>query len=219
MLDFKQMKIPQTFLLVLAILAGLTAPTLTTFAEENTASGPLLGTPLQFFHLNDGSTIKGKLSGVQGDHYLVESTSMGNISIRADNVLRIDSAPTSAMNTLPSGGNFSQGMEQAGAGENGPMPLISSPQAREGVAQLQQKMMSDPSLMNDVKNLAQDPSFLAIMNDPELMKAIMSMDVEKIRLNPKAMELMNNPKMQELMQKTGQMPKTSQPSPSGISNL
>ena len=176
--------------------------------------------PLQIFQLSDGSTLKGRLVAIQGEHYLVESVSMGNISIRAENIVSITAAnaPVAAQPASPaSAGQTASAAAAYSPKQGNNLSALSGPQVREGIAQMQEQMMQDPALMSAVQNLAQDPSFTAILSDKELMDAIMSMDLEKIRNNPKAIELMNNPQMQQIMQKTGQ--KFAEPPSPDASNL
>ena len=176
--------------------------------------------PLQVFQLSDSSALKGRLVAVQGDHYLVESVSMGNISIRADNIVSITAA-NALVGAQPAAGVFADRTSPAAANyppdQGNNLSALSGPQAREWIARMQDQMMQDPALMSAVQDLARDPTFTAILTDKELMNAIMSMDLEKIRNNPKAIELMNNPQMQEIMRKTGQ--KFAEPPVPDASNL
>ncbi len=50
---------------------------------------------------------------------------------------------------------------------------------------LQQKMMSDPEIMNMIQSLQNDPDFQQILQDPEIMKAVSSGDINALMANPK----------------------------------
>ncbi len=168
-----------------------------TFAQ-NTATASPNSAPLQIITLQDGSQIKGHLVGVQGDNYIVDSGSMGQLLIKMTNVASITNPQLSAP-AVPS---------------QAPVAAVGFPSAPKGagnlnenqqqIQQMQQQILKDPALMANIQNLAQDPSFMQLLQDPELMKAIMSYDMESVQKNPKVQALMSHPKMQEVLQETGQ---------------
>jgi len=152
---------------------------------------------LKVFTLNDNSQIKGRLIGVENGRYLVESTSLGNVSILESNVVSITNlsgtdSPASVL-AVPSGGQ-----------ETVTTLPSQNTEIQGEVADLQKHILADESLMTDIQSLTRDEEFMGLLSDPEILDAVANSDLEKIRNNPKAMQLLNHPKMQEIIQKTSQ---------------
>ncbi len=190
------MRIPIQILPFLNFLVLLLAGFCLASPVFSEGAGSFAKTPYQIFQLQDGSQIKGRLVGVDGDRYLVESVSMGNVSIHAENVISI--VNESSANAV-SPRKF-KALSSSGAGAR-PSSDSFSP---EEIANMQKTLMTDQDLMSDIQALGQDPAFMELLQDPELMDAIIHHDVEKLRDNPKAQELMQNPKMQAILLKASQ---------------
>ena len=63
----------------------------------------------------------------------------------------------------------------------------------KGEAQaLQQRMISDPEIMNMIQSLQNDPDFQQILQDPEIMKAVSSGDIATLMANPKFTRILDN---------------------------
>lgn len=125
--------------------------------------------------LQDGSTLKGKVVALEGGVYTIQTQNLGTIELNEEEILNIGSNQT---NTPAPSGNIDYQMQQ-----------------------MQRTMMSDPSILEDIQELAEDPEFLKIIQDPEFMNAVQQKDVNKLENNPSANQLMKNPKMKNLIDK------------------
>ena len=72
--------------------------------------------------------------------------------------------------------------------------------------EMQQKMASDPEIMQIVAGLMFDPQFQELMKDPEIVAAVRSQNVQALLRNEKFLGLMNNQKLQEIMEKVKSAP-------------
>lgn len=151
--------------------------------QTNTSS------PFKFITLTDGTQLRGRLIAVNNDIYTFETTSLGQLNIHGDNILSINSSNNGPASTTQ---------------ENGTTQTSITEEQRQQAKDLQQQMMSDPETMDEIKSLSQDPELLDILSDQDLVKDILSYDIEKIKQNPKAMQLFENDKIQNLIQKIGQ---------------
>ncbi len=67
-------------------------------------------------------------------------------------------------------------------------------------AALEQKIKADASIMDSIRQLAQDPQVLAILADPEVKNAVMHQDVESLKNNEKFLKFMENPAVKKITQ-------------------
>ena len=131
--------------------------------------------------LDDGSQVKGKILSVSNDIYTIE-TSFGEIEIKGGKIMSI-------------------GRDQAALpvqAQNNP------PVSNNQIAEYQQKIVSDPAIMNDIQTIAQDEEVIQAFSDPAFMKAVMAQDFDAMQNNPKFQKLLQNPKIQNLINKAGQ---------------
>jgi hypothetical protein len=71
--------------------------------------------------------------------------------------------------------------------------------ADEGhVTSLQQRIESDPLLMDKVKSLQADEDFAAVLEDPDIAAAVERGDLGVLLANPKVGKLMSNPTVLEI---------------------
>ena len=59
-------------------------------------------------------------------------------------------------------------------------------------------MINDKEIMNAILSLLNDPDFQKILQDPVIMNAVNSGDIDTLISNPKFMKLLGNPKIQEI---------------------
>lgn len=124
--------------------------------------------------LKDGSIITGTVRSFDGDTYVIESDSLGTVSLDNSKIQAIRS---------PGGPVAAQSVS--------PQELLS----------IQQKLMSDGEIMDLIKALQSDPQIQAILNDPELLESVASGDVPTLMNNPKFKALMENPKIKQISDK------------------
>ncbi len=137
--------------------------------------------------LKDGSTLKGQILQVQSGVYSIQTQYLGTVQIPESEILNIASqeyAPPAPSSNIPA--SFS--------GES----------LKPQVDAMQQKILSDPEIISDIQNIAQDKKIMEMLQDPALLKDIQSYDANRIKGNQKIQELMQNQKMQNLLNKASQ---------------
>jgi hypothetical protein len=128
--------------------------------------------------LRDGSVVTGEVLSLTNGKYTIRSGSLGNVQIEESKVLSIRPVSAPAANT--------------GA----------APDNRAGdINALQNRMMNDKEVMNKIQSLQNDPEFMKILEDPEIMKAVNSGDISTLMANPRFLKLMNNSTVRDIEQK------------------
>lgn len=133
------------------------------------------GASASTIRLRDGSLISGEVLTLSGGVYSIRSETLGTVTIRQADVEAISegAAPVPAA--------------PAGAGHS--------------AASVQQRLASDPALMRDVSALQDNPDVQSILNDPEIMNALRSGNLEVLVGNPKLGRLAADPRVQALVGK------------------
>lgn len=129
--------------------------------------------------LNDGSIISGEVVSFDGSTWMIKSASMGTLKIEAAKVVSIRS--------------------QAG-GSKAPAKGTSTGNKANAVdiQDMQQSIMANEQLMTMIMGLQSDPEVQAILQDPEIMKAVKAGDMNALMANPKFRRLMENAKIKEI---------------------
>ena len=129
--------------------------------------------------LRDGSTVTGDVLSLTNGKYTIRSDSLGTVQVEESKVLAI--RPVAAPAAATSG---------------------ATPDNTAGhIKILQDKMMNDKEVMSKIQSLQNDPDFLKIMEDPEIMKAVNSGDISALMANPQFLRLMNNSTVRDIEQK------------------
>ncbi len=131
--------------------------------------------------LKDGTTVQGKIMGIDKGAYVIESSALGTLRIQEGNVASI-SSPVAAVSAQP----VQHSLGAAGDAE---------------FQAAQSKIMSNPALMAEIQAIASDPEVVAIISDPAFMQAAQAKDMAAIQANPRTAQLMNNPKIKALIEK------------------
>jgi len=71
----------------------------------------------------------------------------------------------------------------------------------EQLKAIEQRMMSDDEILTLLLALENDPAFKEIMEDPEIMKRVLSGDIHGLMSNSKFLKLIDNPTIQEIRDK------------------
>ncbi|HOW35475.1 MAG TPA: hypothetical protein PL155_03575 [Candidatus Omnitrophota bacterium] len=153
----------------------------------------------QTIRLKDGSTLKGTVVGFQNGAYSVKTTHLGTVDIPSSDVVRITT--DDAADPEPS---KAQDKTQ-------PESLPDKTQVKEKIDAIQQKVTSDPKIMSEIQDAAQDKEIIELLKDPDILGDVLSYDPKRIESNPKIQALIKNPKIQNLMNEIYQ--KTGNPSP------
>ncbi|OGW38603.1 MAG: hypothetical protein A2X58_10080 [Nitrospirae bacterium GWC2_56_14] len=128
--------------------------------------------------LKDGSIVTGEVVSLINGKYTIRSASLGTVLIEESKVrvIRPVAAPAAANSALSNNN----------AGD---------------VRALQDRMMNDKEIMSKIEALQNDPEFMKILEDPEVMKAVTSGDTAALMANPQFLKLMNNPTVRDIEQK------------------
>ena len=124
--------------------------------------------------LTDGSVITGEVVSLVNGVYSIRTSSLGTLKIDDAKVRAIHLQSTSS--SRPSG-------------------------PTSETRSLQDKMMSDQEVMSMIQSLKDDPQFMKILEDPEIMNAVNSGDTAALMTNPKFLQLLHNPTVQNIQQK------------------
>ena len=141
--------------------------------------------------LNDGSVISGEIIAFANGVYTIQSSSLGTFDIEDSKIRTIRSPSTeSAPKAIPH--NPSQ------------TPPTSAAAMGSDLQALQGLIMSNPQTLDSVMSLKDDPDFQAIMQDPEVMNAVMSGNFNVLLTNPKFMKLLEHPQVKDIQMELGE---------------
>lgn len=150
--------------------------------------------------LKDGSTISGSIVGINNNHYVVNSPSIGEIMVKVDDVVSMTSP--GEIPSAPPPSSTSQTNPALPQAFGNSVPGLSPANPYSGQIQsVQSQIMSDPKMLGEIQTLAQDPDMMAALSDPAFVQAIKSGDVQSLQGNSRLQLLMNNPHIQTLIQK------------------
>ncbi len=140
---------------------------------------------LRVIALKDGSSVQGRIMGIERGAYIIESSALGEIRVREDDVVSI----VSPGDSVPATGPVSSSSTFAPASSGLELEAV------------QTMIMSDPALMMDIQAIAGDPEVMALISDPAFMQAVQAKDVAAIQSSERTMQLMANPKIKALIEK------------------
>lgn len=131
--------------------------------------------------LFDGSIIYGEIKSFSDGVYTVESAAFGIIKISESDIQQI--RPRS--NAIKERENVN--------------PVY--PPASSELLALQELMRSDQEIMNLIAALQNDPDFLEILKDLDILKAVNTGDIGSLVSSSKFMKLLNNQKIQKIQKR------------------
>ena len=129
--------------------------------------------------LKDGSIISGEVVSFDGSTWVIDSASMGRLEIDAAKVVSIQRQTTKSA--------------QPTAGAS-----IGNQAASDQIQSMQQSIMANEQLMTMILSLQNDPEVQAILQDPDIMKAVEANDMNALLANPKFRRLMENAKIKKI---------------------
>jgi hypothetical protein len=132
--------------------------------------------------LRDGTVIQGEVKSLQDGVYTIETASVGTLHVRAQDVRSIDEGGKS-----PSASEAAQPAKGASPGA-------------DAFDAAKSQIVADPKLLATVLALQNDPAVVAVLADPEVMKAVAAGDYDTLMSNPKIVALMQNPKVREIIE-------------------
>lgn len=122
--------------------------------------------------LTDGSVITGEVVSLSGSIYTVRSATLGTLRIE-ESKIRVIRLQGSAT-TSDVGG-----------------------QAKS----LEDRMLGDRGIIDTIRALQDDPDLQKILQDPEIMKAVKTGDIDALMRNPEFMKLLNKQVVQDINKK------------------
>jgi len=122
--------------------------------------------------LTDGSVITGEVVSLSGGIYTVRSATLGTLRIEASKVRVIRLQGSAAPRGV--GGQTKS---------------------------LEDKMLGDSEIMDTIRALQNDPDFQMILQDPEIIKAVQTGDIDSVLRNPAFMKLLNKQAVQDINKK------------------
>lgn len=176
---------------------------------------------LQRITMKDDSVIIGKVLGMKDGVYSVESTTLGKLSLMAENVIEIRTLGQDEEQHPPASRAIKEPDSKQIQIRDGSNKKIKRSSAREKYEQSSQKnspsgsgdltrqqeevnsrvksMTADGNFLNSLMDLSQDSSMMDVMSDPEIMEAISNNDYEFLMNNEKMKSLMDSQDMKNLL--------------------
>ena len=131
--------------------------------------------------LIDGSVIRGEIISSKGGVYTLKSDTLGTVKIEESKIRAI---------------RFKSSFEPHAKKRD------TVPNSAEAQVQiLQQLIMGDQEILRMILSLLNDPDIQGIVEDPSIIEAVNSGDIEALSSNPKFMRLLNNPAIQDITRK------------------
>jgi len=139
---------------------------------------------LREIELTDGSVISGEIVSFSDGAYTLKSKSLGKIQVDESRIraIRLKSQGTPA-GDIAGPSNTAMNME---------------------IQAMQERMMNDKEIMNVILSLQNDPDFQEILQDPAIMDAMNSGDLDALVSNPKFMKLLGNSSVQEIVREVAE---------------
>ncbi|NTV29983.1 MAG: hypothetical protein HGA80_07895 [Candidatus Omnitrophica bacterium] len=155
---------------------------------------PSMADSLKTITLQDGSTIHGRITGIDNGHYVVTSPSVGEVRIKESDILSITAPGVTVTSSQPDPtASQTNAINYA--------PLSSSAQYSSQMQNVQSQLFTNPALMADMQKLTEDPAVIAALNDPAFVQAVQSGNLQAVQSSPQLQRLMASPRMQDLIQK------------------
>ena len=134
--------------------------------------------------LTDGSVIEAEVQSLSNGVYDVRSDTLGAMKIESSKVRKIESVGAPIASPI--------------SGRSVASPASEAPDLATKAAQIKDEMTNNPEIMKIINGLISDPNFQAASQDPEIVKAAQSGDVQALTSNKKFMSLLSDPKVGEI---------------------
>ena len=121
--------------------------------------------------LSDGSRITGEVISFDGNTWIIQSESLGQLRLESAKVRSIRAQDTT-------------GQKQPGTASSGYQV------GKDDIQAMQQSIMANQEILKMIMNLHDDPEIQSILKDPEIMNAVNAGDVNALIANPKFMRLL-----------------------------
>ena len=131
--------------------------------------------------LTDGSVIYGEILSVDSGVYTIRSSTMG--------VLKIDQSKIRGIRF----GSYGADKESSAD-----LPKEGAPSELQAI---QKSLLGNEEVLSIILSLQEDPEFQKILNDPSVMDAVLSGDIQSLMANPKFLQILNHPKIKAIQSK------------------
>ncbi|MEE8484542.1 MAG: hypothetical protein V3S46_08075 [Nitrospinota bacterium] len=128
--------------------------------------------------MKDGSVIIGEIVSLSNGVYTIKSGSLGAIKVKDSRIRSIRPA-----------------------GEGGTADKGSGSPTRAQIDAIRTNMMGNEEVMKMILALQNDPDFKEILQDPSIMNAVNSGNLDALTTNPKFMKLINNSQIKGITEK------------------
>jgi hypothetical protein len=143
--------------------------------------------------LDDNTVIYGKVVGMSEGVYHIETASMGEIRVSADRIISISqgSQPSYTGSSIGIIDETNRGRRQGAGSYQRQHSSQNNAGLQEQASMRVQSMTMDDDFLDSLMDLSENSAMIDVLNDPEVMEAIMNQDYDF---------LMNNDKMRSLME-------------------
>lgn len=184
------------YCLIIIIVGFLFAAAFVASAQLSQSSATNKNNPIQIITLSDGTVIKGRIMNMEDNVFSVQTQHMGRLQISAEDIQKIENVQS----PLPPKAVSPQ------QNTNLSLPSLSPSLSSNQILELKDQLLSDPNTLADIQALINDPEIMNALLNQDFIQAVYTMDPETIQNNPQTQQLLQNPKLQELMKKiSGQM--------------
>ncbi len=150
---------------------------------------------LQVITLKDNSVIRAQVTEMSGGFYFAKSPALGDMKIPTGEVVSIHSETAA----LQSAG--AQGPALPANAITAAQPSSTTLESlRSALSSKVQDLVSTRDGMNAVMDFSRSPDVKAVMNDPQVMKAIQAGDFNALMQSPAMKNLLDNPQTKSLIQ-------------------
>ena len=151
---------------------------------------------LQVITLKDNSVVRAQVTEMSGGFYFAKSPALGDMKIPTGEVVSIHNEATAAQSadasSIPPKSETADA--QASPGATGLESI------RSALSSKVQDLVSTHEGMNAVMDFSRNPDVKAVMNDPQVMKAIQAGDYKALMQSPAMKTLFDNPQTKSLIQ-------------------
>ena len=151
---------------------------------------------LQVITLKDNSVVRAQVTEMSGGFYFAKSPALGDMKIPTGQVVSIHNEGTAAQ-----GADASSAPPKSETADAQPSPGATGLESiRSALSSKVQDLVSTHEGMNAVMDFSRNPDVKAVMNDPQVMKAIQAGDYNALMQSPAMKTLFDNPQTKSLIQ-------------------
>lgn len=150
--------------------------------------------------LEDGTKILGEVVSLQDGIYEMKTQTMGAVEVDAGKVILIRKVEreTPAIQPMTNSTQNNTAPEPETVDADAENAEVNPQMIEGGIDAIKQAMQSNPQAMDSIASLQNDPDFQAVLNDPEIMDAVNSNDIEALSSNPKFLRLLENSTVEDI---------------------